>query len=292
MSGSAGHKPAVVAAGGGHGLANTLRAARHIASAITAVVTVADDGGSSGRLRRELGTIPPGDLRKCLVALSETDGPWPEAFEHRFGAGELAGHPLGNLMIAGLIEATGDVVAALDEAGRLVGASGRVLPATVEPVVLRAEGPNGPVEGQVAVAHAGKIDRLSVMPPRPAVPEDAIKAIAAADLVVIGPGSLYTSVLAAVVIPEIREALESTTATKVYVCNLRPQASETAGYDVAAHVTALADHGIPVDVVLCDPAGMPLGEPAMPVAARPLAAANGLTHDPQRLAAALLDLVG
>ena len=282
----------IVAIGGGHGLANSLRAARQVAARVTAVVSVADDGGSSGRIRQALGTIPPGDLRKCLVALAGEDGVWSRAFEHRFAGGELEGHALGNLVISGLIESTGDAIAALDEVGRLLGASGRVLPATTAPVVLHAEAAAGVVEGQVAVSAARQITRLSVVPADAQVPEAVVKAIAEADQVVIGPGSLYTSVLAAAAVPGIRDAVEGSSALTVYVCNLRPQLAETAGYDVAAHVHALLRHGIRPDVVLCDVESMGIGASPLPVVAKPLAAPNGQAHDPQRLAAALADLVG
>src|SRR5215212_8669161 len=153
--------PVVVALGGGHGLAAALRAIRRYASSVTAIVSVADDGGSSGRLRRDLGVLPPGDLRRCLVALSD-DELWANAFEYRFAAGDLDGHALGNLMLVGLTDMTGDFTAALDAAGRLLNAVGRVLPATTEPVVLKAEignvaAPAHEVEGQVAVQNSTDI---------------------------------------------------------------------------------------------------------------------------------------
>jgi uncharacterized cofD-like protein len=283
----------VVALGGGHGLAATLAAARRFADDICAVVTVADDGGSSGRLRDAFGIPPPGDLRKCLVALARPDSLWTRAFEHRFAAGDLEGHAFGNLVIAGLADATGDFSVALDEAGRLVGAVGRVLPATREPVVLKAETSNGPgsVEGQVAVANAGRITGVSLIPPDPEPPAAVLEALAAADQVVIGPGSLFTSVLAVVVVPAIRAALATTPGRKVYVCNLRDQPPETAGYDVAAHVAALRDHGLVVDVVLCHRGTLPVGRPHVPWVERPLARPDGLAHDPDLLAAALAGLL-
>ena len=278
----------VVAIGGGHGLAATLRAARRYADDITAVVSVADDGGSSGRLRAALGIPAPGDLRRCLAALAEEGSPWAEALDHRFGdrAGELGGHALGNLVIAGLAEAMGDFVAALDEVGRLVGAHGRVLPATCEPVVLKArlsangdDGDAAQVEGQVAVENSHRISRVSLVPDDPAAPAVVVEAITAADQVVIGPGSLYTSVLAAVAVPDVRNALAATAARKVYVCNLRPQVPETAGYTVADHVRALEEHGVHADVVLAH------------TDERPLAAPGATAHDPVLLAQALADLV-
>jgi uncharacterized cofD-like protein len=284
----------VVALGGGHGLAATLKAARQYADDITAIVSVADDGGSSGRLRQAFGIPAPGDLRRCLVALSDPDSTWAQAFEHRFDAGELEGHALGNLVIAGLAEATGDFIAALDEVGRLLGAHGRVLPATTEPVVLKAEAAGGPVEGQVAVQNAGRIAAVSLVPADAAPPPAALEAIAAADQVVLGPGSLFTSILAVVAVPAIRDAVAATTARRIYVCNLREQRPETDGYDVAAHVDALAAHGVLVDDVLAHPGALP--RPTHPLDARYLERDVALPdlsgHDPARLGRVLADLVG
>lgn len=285
--------PRVVALGGGHGLSATLRAARRYAGDITAVVSVADDGGSSGRLRKAFGIPAPGDLRRCLVALGDETGVWGRVFEHRFDAGELHGHAVGNLIIAGLAAETGDFTAALAEAGRLLGAVGRVLPATIEPVVLKATAAGGEVHGQVAVANTSRIVHVEVVPAEPAVPQAALDAIARADQVVIGPGSLFTSVLAVLAVPGIRAALERTRAQKVYVANLREQPPETAGFDVAAHVEALLVHGVEPDVVLAHRAALPLGDAgAVPVVERPVAAAGGGAHDPVLLAGALADLLG
>lgn len=286
--------PRVVALGGGHGLAATLQAVRRFAGEVTAIVSVADDGGSSGRLREAFHIPPPGDLRRCLVALGETGSVWGRAFEHRFDAGELEGHALGNLVIAGLAATTGDFLDALDEAGRLVGATGRVLPATTAPVVLKAEASGAEVEGQVAVAAAGRISRVSVVPPDAEAPEAATEAIAAASQVVLGPGSLYTSVLAVTAVRGIGAALAATPATKVYVCNLRPQEPETSGYDVGDHVAALAAHDVDVDAVLFDPALMEVGDVPAGVerVCRALARDDGSGHDPARLAEALSALVG
>jgi uncharacterized cofD-like protein len=286
--------PKVVAVGGGHGLAATLRAARRYAGEITAVVSVADDGGSSGRLRRQLGIVPPGDLRKCLVALAEEHGLLAGAFEQRFDseAAELADHALGNLVLVGLVAVTGDLQEALDEAGRLLGAVGRVVPAAGEPVVLKAVSPSGEVEGQTAVAGTWEIERISLVPSDPMVPEAALDALGAADQVVIGPGSLFTSVLAAAAVPRIASAICNSRAQKVYVANLRPQPAETMGYDVAAHLRALEAHGVQVDMVLADTATILLGDLKVPVVETALAKQNGLAHDPARLAAALAGLVG
>lgn len=290
----------VVAVGGGHGQAATLRAARTYARELTAVVTVADDGGSSGRLRRDFGIVPPGDIRTCLGALADPGSTLARAFEHRFPAdrgtpdapGDCRGHALGNLVLAGLMEVTGDVQAAVDEAARLLGAVGRVVPATYTPVVLAAETAGGAVEGQTAVMRTAAIRRVSLVPPDPEPAPAALAAIAVADQVVLGPGSLYTSVLAAASVPGVAAAIRDTSARRVYVANLRPQAAETEGYDVGDHVAALEAHGIPVDVVLCDTSAMALGAPGVPVVDRPLARANGLAHDVDKLAQALADLLG
>ncbi len=278
----------MVALGGGHGLAATLRAVRRFAGEITAIVSVADDGGSSGRLRDAFGMPAPGDLRRCLVALGDPESLWGRAFEYRFEAGELEGHPLGNLVIAGLAGATGDFPRALLEAGRMVGAQGVVLPATVDPVVLKAQVGGHEVVGQVRVQDtAGPISGVELVPADAEPPPAATRAIAAADQVILGPGSLYTSVLAVAVVPALRDALAARKGGRVYVCNLRPQIPETAGFDVAAHIRALRAHGIEVDVVIYDPMAMPTGSLDVPAIETPLARPDGLAHDPVRLAAVL-----
>lgn len=285
--------PAVAALGGGHGLSATLRAVRRYAGSITAVVSVADDGGSSGRLRDALGIIAPGDLRKCLVALGDGDGVWAAAMEHRFEVGELEGHSLGNLILAGLAEVTGDFTRALEEAGRMVGAVGRIIPATSGPVALKAAADHGEVHGQAAVAQAGRIHRVSVVPPDAAASPAAVEAIEGAAQVVLGPGSLYTSVLAVTAVPDIAEALARSRGVRVYVCNLRPQLPETEGYDLADHLDALAAHGVVPDVVVYDPRWMQEGRPpGVRLVPAQVGTDTGEAHDPARLAVALADLVG
>lgn len=284
--------PKVVAIGGGHGLAATLRAVRTYTSRVTAIVSVADDGGSSGRLRELLQIVPPGDLRKCLIALAEPGSPLAVAFDHRFGEEELSGHSLGNLILAGLMDASGDPVAALDEACRLLGVHGRVLPSATEPVVLKAEAVGGPVTGQVAVNGTDHILRVSLVPGDPPAPEAALVALADADQILLGPGSLFTSVLAAAVVPRILEGINGASAERIYLCNLRPQETETAGFDVAMHVAALLAHGVAVDRVVCDSAAISIGEPSRPVVDVSLARPNGLAHDPAKLAQTLSDLLG
>ena len=284
-------KPSVVALGGGHGTAVTLQAALHYAGDITAIVSVADDGGSSGRLRQALGIPAPGDLRRCLVALSDpTSNPLAAAFEHRFDDG----HALGNLAIAALTGTTGSFTDALDEAGRLLAARGRVLPATTEAVVLKAVADTGEVEGQVNVARAGRIAHVSIVPQDARPPDEALQAIVEADQLVLGPGSLFTSVLAVVAVPELRRALDEARAELVYVCNLRAS-SETPGFDVAAHVDALVAHGLRPDVVLADTAAIAVGDlehEGIRLVEADLTDPHTGIHDPAGLARALGDLVG
>jgi uncharacterized cofD-like protein len=286
--------PAVVALGGGHGLSVVLRAAREYAGTITGIVSVADDGGSSGRLRRDFGVPAPGDLRRCLVALAGSETVWREAFEHRFGGGELGGHALGNLVIVGLTETLGDFTAALQEAGRLLDAVGRVFPATTDAVVLKADVEGEAVEGQVAVQNsAGRIRRVELVPSDAAPPAEAIAAIATADQVVLAPGSLYTSLLPVVCVDGLRSAIAATPSRVVQVANLRPQLPETAGLDATDLLRAVRAHGVRVDAFLYNEHGvLEADEGEMrswgvePVAA-PVATDRGLTHDPRRLAIAL-----
>jgi uncharacterized cofD-like protein len=286
--------PRVVAVGGGHGLAASLRAARLYAGSVTAIVSVADDGGSSGRLRRQMGIVPPGDLRTCLVALADEEALLAQVFEQRFDseADELTGHALGNLIIAGLMAAAGDVQRGLDEAARLLGAGGRVIPAATEPVVLKASSDEGDIEGQTAVQDTPHIQRVSVIPADAVAPAPALTALAEADQILVGPGSLFTSVLAALAVPGIAAGLRSASAPIVYVANLRPQPAETEGFDVADHVAALVAHGIDVTAVVADTTAIALGHLDVRSVVGPLAKANGLAHDPVRLAAALAGLVG
>jgi uncharacterized cofD-like protein len=292
MSPLGGRGTKVVAIGGGHGLAATLRAVRTYTDRLTAIVSVADDGGSSGRLRQLLPIVPPGDLRMCLVAMAEPGSLLAATFDYRFAEEELAGHALGNLILAGLMDETGDPVVALDEACRLLGVRGRVLPATTDNVVLKAESDGGPVAGQVAVMGTVNIRRVSLVPADPVAPAEAVEALVEADQIILGPGSLFTSVLAAVAVPGIREAIARSKAQKVYVCNLRPQVPETEAFDVGMHLDALATHGVTVDLAVCDTSGMSLGSPSLPVVDCTLARANGLAHDSEKLALALADLAG
>jgi len=297
-------RPNIVALGGGHGLSVALRAIREYAGEITAVVGVADDGGSSGRLRRDLDVPAPGDLRRCLVALaSESGGPWPAAFEHRFSAGELADHALGNLVIVGLAETLGDLTAALDEAGRLLGAVGRVLPATLGPVAMTAHVGDEQVRGQVSIAKAGtrgRIRDVRLTPENPPATLDALDAIRAADQIVLAPGSLFTSIVAVLCVAEIRDAIAAAPGRVVQIANLAME-NETTGLDGTDHLVAVLDHGGRVDEFLYDPDhGLGVDPAAVsargvqPVAA-PIAGVAGLSgesgHDARQLAKALTALL-
>jgi uncharacterized cofD-like protein len=304
-----------VALGGGHGLYATLLALRAITDDVTAVVTVADDGGSSGRLRRELGVLAPGDLRMALTALAADDGAagrWREVFQHRFGGtGALAGHAVGNLVMAGLLEVLGDPVAMLDEVCALLRVTGRVLPMTVEPLDIEADvagldgdgdhpGRLSRIRGQVAVATTpGRVHRVWLRPERPQACAEAVRAVGEADLVVLGPGSWFTSVLPHLLVPGLASALVNTQARRVLVLNLAPQPGETAGFSPEQHLTVLCDHappGFTVHAVLAD-----VDAVAAPARLHRCAAAlgghayldriadDGSTdrHDPAALAAAL-----
>ena len=294
--------PTVVALGGGHGLATALNGIRRYAGAVTAVVSVADDGGSSGRLRKVHDVPAPGDLRRCLVALAACDTVWREAFEHRFRGGDLDGHALGNLMIVGLTQVLGDFGRALEEAGRLLECAGRVLPATTDPVTLTAEAGDGDgvdrVEGQVAVSNTmDRIRRVHIVPEDAKAHPDVVSAIELADQVVLAPGSLFTSLAPVLCVPAIREALQGTRGRIVHVCNLQPQVPETLGLDATDHLRAVLDHGARVDTFLYHLGGdLPADESAIrslgvePVAAD-VAGANRHEHDPGALAKALEGLL-
>jgi uncharacterized cofD-like protein len=280
-------------------LSVALRAIREYAGEITAIVSVADDGGSSGRLRRDLGVPAPGDLRRCLVALAADDNPWPQAFEHRFRSGELADHAVGNLMLVGLAETLGDLTQALDEAGRLLGAVGRVLPATLGPVSLTAKVGNHHVAGQVAIAKAGEYDRIRevrLIPANPPASPDALAAIARADQIVLAPGSLFTSIVAVLGVPELREAIEQAPGKVVQIANLELEI-ETTGLDGTDHLRAVKAHGGRVDQFVYDPDHGLAVDPetvaalgAEPIAA-PIAGPGENDHDPQQLAKALSALL-
>lgn len=292
----------VVGIGGGHGLAATLRAARLYADQIAAVVTVADDGGSSGRLTRELGIPPPGDIRNCLVALSDR-ADLAKLFQHRFATGALTGHTAGNLIIASLAEMTGDFAAAVREAGRMLEVVGTVHPATNALVDLRARVDGGEIRGQVAVAQTkAPIQAVYLEPSDPPANPAAVDAILSADQVVMGPGSLFTSLIATLLVPGIRTALQETSAQRIFVCNTRMQKGETDGLAASHHVQALLAHAGPftVDTVVVQVPELPADSVSVDRAAldflrvdvveAAVATPDG-GHDPEALAAVLKDAV-
>ncbi len=231
----------------------TLRAVRHYALDVTAVVSVADDGGSTGRLRRDLGVFGVGDLRKCLVALGNPDAPFTQAMEHRFAGGDLDGHALGNLILVGLADVTDDWEAALAEAGRLVGAVGRVLPATAVPVTLEAEVDGGVVTGQVSIQNSQpRIRRVSLIPADAPSPASVAESILRADQIVLAPGSLFTSLMPTLMVPAVRSALAATDAEIVQISNLAPQIPETEGLSAADHLLTVLEAGVRVDRFVVD----------------------------------------
>ncbi len=287
-----GDRPAVVAIGGGHGLAASLRAVRTYTDRVTAVVSVADDGGSTGRLRKLGAATAPGDLRKCLVALAEPDSLLRRTMEHRFAGGDIEGHALGNLLILAMSDTAGDLVDALDEIGRLLGTVGRVLPATRETIQLTGSSTGGEVVcGQVAVSGRSDLCRVAVEPAGATASPEAVAAILGADQIVLGPGSLYTSVLAATAVEGIADAIRRASAPLVFVCNLRPQPGETAGYGVAEHVEALRRHGLEPDVVLHDPGAIGPAQGVGAAVAATLTGPGGLAHDPELLGSVLASLI-
>jgi uncharacterized cofD-like protein len=281
-----------VAIGGGHGTAVTLRALRRLTAQVTGVVSVADNGGSTGRLRAMLDVAAVGDLRKCLAALADPTNVLAPYLEHRFRAGDLQGHTVGNLLLAGFIDASGDLETSVREVAELLGVTGEVLPASTEGVTLVARTNEGRTEGQIEVALSSTIERIATEPASVGAPKSATAAIGAAQLIVIGPGSLFTSVLAACVVPGIADALASSSATKVFVANLREQVPETLGYSLADHLDAVHRHGIDVDVVVTQRDGA-LGDGVVrvPVIEADLAGPNGLVHDAEKLARCLGRLV-
>ena len=300
-----------VAIGGGTGLPLVLGCLLRSGFDTTAVVTVADDGGSSGHLRRELGMLPPGDIRNCLVALAPPDNELARVFQYRFAEGEgLAGHALGNLIIAALADLEGGFAEAVEEAGRLLEVRGRVLPSTLADVVLSGRDSAGDlVIGQAKLAESeGPVTTVCIEPAAvPAYPP-ALEALHSADLIVIGPGSLFTSVIPNFLVEGMIDAVVSSSATVVYVCNVGNLRGETTGMDAADHVDALIRHGLggAIDVALVDESTSPddgthvTGGPDVlrRIEARGIRAlsadlvdpADPMRHDPDRLIAALAEV--
>ncbi len=314
--------PKIVAIGGGTGLSTLLRGLKEHSSNLTAVVTVADDGGSSGKLREQLGVPAVGDIRNCIVALADAEPLMAELLQYRFPESErtgsesdrttLGGHAVGNLLIAALTAVEGgDFEEGVRQMNRVLAVRGQVLPVSPTPLVLHCETRDGwEVHGQSAVATTTDIERVWVTPGDVAVSDDALRAIAEADVVVLGPGSLYTSILPGLLLAPIRDAILASPALRVYVCNVATQEGETAGYDLADHVDALERHAAPgiVDVVLANshvattaPAGRgeavrPRWPPAGPNVPRlvlddVIDPAEPTHHDPAALAAAIIRVV-
>ncbi|MDJ0714531.1 MAG: YvcK family protein [Prochloraceae cyanobacterium] len=234
--------PKIVAIGGGTGLSTLLRGLKEYSSNITAIVTVADDGGSSGRLRRDLGVLPPGDIRNCLAALADEEKLLTELFQYRFKAGDgLTGHSFGNLFLTAMSEISGDWEKAIAASSQVLAVRGRVLPATLSDVSLWAELADGRfIEGESNITEAGgKISTIGCIPSNPPALPAAIKAIEEADYIIIGPGSLYTSIVPNLLVPEIRSAIAKTQAPRIYVCNIMTQPGETQGYSVSDHIRSL-----------------------------------------------------
>jgi uncharacterized cofD-like protein len=311
LAGKRAAQPKVVALGGGRGLSASLAALRRITGDLTAVVTVADDGGSSGRLRAELGVLPPGDLRKALAALCGDDEwgqTWAQVIQHRFqSGGELHDHAVGNLLIVALWEQLGDHVAALDLVGKLLGAHGRVLPMSAVPLELQAEvrglDPGHPdevstVRGQEQVALTpGEVQHVRLLPDAPPAVPAAVDAVLEADWVVLGPGSWFSSVIPHLLVPELLDAVTETRARRVLSLNLAPQPGETEGFSPQRHLEVLRRHApkLAFDVVLADEAAVP-DRARLREAAEQLGASVELAavaepgsvprHDPELLAAA------
>ncbi len=244
--------PKIVAIGGGTGLSMLLKGIKSITNNITAVVTVGDDGGSSGRLREELGVLPPGDIRNCIAALADDEDLVTKLFQYRFKIGEgLKGHSFGNLFLTALCSITGDMVRAVKESSNVLSIRGRVLPSTLDNMKLAAEMEDGRViHGESAIPEAGgKIKRLFTEPAECKALPEVIDAIHDADLIIMGPGSLYTSVIPNLLIKEIAEAVAQSGAKKIYVCNIMTQKGETDNYSVASHINALINHAGSKDIL-------------------------------------------
>jgi uncharacterized cofD-like protein len=308
--------PSVVAFGGGHGLSASLSALRRVTDRLTAIVTVADDGGSSGRIRAELDCLPPGDLRMALAALcgdDESGRTWADVLQYRFtGDGGLGGHAIGNLLIAGLWERLGDPVAGLDMVAQLLGAKGRVLPMSAVPLTIEADvlglQPSSPdeiscVRGQEAVAKTrGEVRSVRLVPTSPPACPESVAAVQDADWVVLGPGSWFTSVIPHLLVPDLAEAIMSTPAKRVLTLNLEP-AGETEGFSPARHIELLAEHApeLRLDVVLAD-SPLAAEDPHLSSYAESLGARlvtadlaardRSPRHDPLRLASAYAEIMG
>lgn len=312
--------PRIVGVGGGTGLATLLRGLKTHTDNLTAIVTVADDGGSSGRLRSEMGILPPGDVRMCLVALADMEPLMERLFQYRFRrAGEgLTGHNFGNLFIAALTAITGDFEQAIKESSKVLAVRGQVLPSTLHNVVLRARLADGrEIAGESDIPLArGAVRRVYLDPADPPALPEALAALEAAEVIVLGPGSLYTSVIPNLLVKGVAEAIRRSQAVKVYVCNVMTQPGETDGYTVSDHVRAILDHAGPglIDCVLVNTLPVPAhlrrkyeeqgAEPVTydaerlaelgvtPIPGELASLTDLVRHEPEELARAILALVG
>jgi uncharacterized cofD-like protein len=312
--------PRVVTIGGGTGLSTLLRGLKELTSNITAVVTVADDGGSSGKLREALGVPPMGDIRNCMAALADAEPAMTQLLQYRFtqngratngrGSDGLEGHAFGNLLIAALTEIEGDFEEAVRQSNRVLAVRGSVVPAAPVPVTLHAQLTDGSVlDGQSVIGRARGISRVWITPAEAHACREALAAIGAAELIVLGPGSLFTSLLPSLLVPGIREAIERSAAPCVYVCNVATQVGETEGFALSDHLAALRSHGLDVllDAIVVNDnfnARAPAAYPAAPVRIdvplrghRPPIIARDIVdddnahhHDPVKLAGVLVDL--
>lgn len=309
--------PKIVVIGGGTGLSNLLRGLKNYTRNLTAIVTVVDDGGSSGRLRDEMGILPPGDIRNCLVALSDTENIMEKLFSYRFDTGTLKGHSLGNLFIAGLADTFGDFQKGIEQVSKVFSLRGTVYPSTLSQVVLGAEFTDGTsVKGETQVRDTqGRIKRVYLEPEDCEPIPEALQALEEADLIVLGPGSLYTSVLPNLLVKKLKEKIQEVKAPCVYICNIMTEPGETDNFQVADHLQSIIDHcgtGL-VDVVLANKEPIPeelleryAAEGSYPVIGDAasvewlgckyvegefLQAEDTIRHAPDRLAKALLRLL-
>ncbi len=302
--------PGIVALGGGTGLATLLRGVKEVTSNVTGIVTVTDDGGSSGRLREELGVPPPGDIRNCIVALAEAEPMMKELFQYRFAEGSLKGHSFGNLFIAAMTGLTGRFETAVSEFSRVLKVSGTIMPSTLANLHVVAEMENGQVvHGESNIPRSDqRVRRVWLTVPAPEAYAPALEAIRQAELIVLGPGSLYTSIIPNLLVPDIAAAVSAAAAPVVYVCNIATQPGETHGYSVADHMQALRRHcpGLRVDYVLSNSKVLPLGPlfPLSHLVTRGDISSEAATiverdlmndgfrghHDPDKLATALQDI--
>jgi uncharacterized cofD-like protein len=296
----------VVVVGGGHGASASLKAALEYADEVAGIITIADDGGSSGRLSSEMGVLPMGDIRNCLAALADNETA-AEVFQYRFPSGDLEGHVLGNLWLAAVTQISESFITAIERAAEMLSCRGRVIPPTLEPVKLISEVEGELIVGQVNVASAeGLINYVSLDPPDPEAYPEAIELIASADQIILGPGSLYTSVLPPLLVPSVNEALRVAEGKRIFVCNIAAQTGETTHFDAAAHLAALFAHlgdGV-LDVMVAHSGRDPIGD--SPLASVDIAAIERLgvntflsdlvpddlepVHDHVRLAEALRKL--